>query len=281
MGNSGQRNQQDMELVHGAIEKGLVDVVDKVLPGAHHRYCMRHVESNWCKKWRSGEMRKLMWWCSWSSYDEEFKDQLKRLGQLSEETTRDLEKSAENASRKGKSPMMRSNSQSRIIGEDDDLEKIQAATQDFEPNDPDVGNEEDPSLRPIVYCNAPQNPLPVWALERIWFRVTGSRASSAVRSQSAAVAVLEYMKWAKPIIEKPLEVLLERLNVKQIDEPIKSVVMGTLIVNLIHYPVCPSLELITGAGRHTDVSSITMLLQDDVGGLYVREPKVMAGFMCH
>ncbi|XP_016582287.2 uncharacterized protein LOC107879869 [Capsicum annuum] len=72
------------------MQKGLVDVVDKVLPGAHHRFCMRHVESNWCKKWRSGEMRKLMWWCSWSSYDEEFKDQLKKLGQLSEEAARDL-----------------------------------------------------------------------------------------------------------------------------------------------------------------------------------------------
>ncbi|MCD7455706.1 hypothetical protein HAX54_029224 [Datura stramonium] len=85
--------------------------------------------------------------------------------------------------------------------------------------------------------------------------------------------VLEYMKWAKPIIVKLLEVLLERLNVKQIDEPMKFVVMGTLIVNLIHYPVCPSPELTAGAGRHADVSSITMLLQDDVGGLYVREPK--------
>ncbi|PHU11439.1 hypothetical protein BC332_18369 [Capsicum chinense] len=59
----------------------------------------------------------------------------------------------------------------------------------------------------------------------------------------------------------------------KIDEPRKSVVMGTLIVNLIHYPVCPSPEFTAGAGHHADVSSITMLLQDDVGGLYVREPK--------
>ncbi|KAM3303318.1 hypothetical protein P3S67_014348 [Capsicum chacoense] len=85
--------------------------------------------------------------------------------------------------------------------------------------------------------------------------------------------VLEYMKWAKPIISKLLEVLLERLKVKQIDELIKSVVMGTLILNLIHYPVCPSPELTAGGSRHVDVSSITMLLQDDVGGLYVREAK--------
>ncbi|KAM3303319.1 hypothetical protein P3S67_014349 [Capsicum chacoense] len=81
--------------------------------------------------------------------------------------------------------------------------------------------------------------------------------------------VLEYMKWAKPIIAKLLEVLLERLKVKQIDELINSAVMGTLIVNLIHYPVCPSPELTAGAVNHVDVFSITMLLQDDVGGLYI------------
>ncbi|KAF3613928.1 Feruloyl CoA ortho-hydroxylase 1 [Capsicum annuum] len=85
--------------------------------------------------------------------------------------------------------------------------------------------------------------------------------------------VLEYMKWAKPIIQRLLEVLLERLNVKQIDEPMKSVVKDVLIVNLIHYPVCPSPELAVGAGHHADVSLITMLLQDDIVGLYVREPK--------
>ncbi|XP_019256297.1 PREDICTED: uncharacterized protein LOC109234687 [Nicotiana attenuata] len=70
-------------------------VVDKetsstVLPEANHRYCVRHIEANWCKKWRSGEMRKLLWWCAWSSYDEEFKDQLKKLGDLSEDAAKDI-----------------------------------------------------------------------------------------------------------------------------------------------------------------------------------------------
>ncbi|KAF3637223.1 putative feruloyl CoA ortho-hydroxylase 2-like [Capsicum annuum] len=81
--------------------------------------------------------------------------------------------------------------------------------------------------------------------------------------------VLEYMKWAKPIIEKLLEVLLERLNVKQIDELMKYVVKDVLSVNLIHYPVCPSPELTVSAGRHADVLLITILLQDDIVGLYV------------
>ncbi|KAF3662684.1 hypothetical protein FXO38_07066 [Capsicum annuum] len=47
--------------------------------------------------------------------------------------------------------MMGSNLQSRIVGEEDDLEQIQVATQDFEPYGPDVGNKEDPPLRPMVY----------------------------------------------------------------------------------------------------------------------------------
>ncbi|KAH0685624.1 hypothetical protein KY290_017130 [Solanum tuberosum] len=64
------------------MQKGLIYVVDKVLPEAQHRYCVRHIESNLCKRWRSGQMRKLMWWCPWSSYDEDFKDQLNKLGKL-------------------------------------------------------------------------------------------------------------------------------------------------------------------------------------------------------
>ncbi|KAM3270435.1 hypothetical protein P3S67_028637 [Capsicum chacoense] len=60
-------------------------------------------------------------------------------------------KSGENASRKEKRPMMGSNSRSRIIKEEHDLEQIQIATQDFEPYSPDFGNKEDPPLRPMVY----------------------------------------------------------------------------------------------------------------------------------
>uniref|UniRef100_A0A3Q7J9Q9 Transposase MuDR plant domain-containing protein n=1 Tax=Solanum lycopersicum TaxID=4081 RepID=A0A3Q7J9Q9_SOLLC len=71
---------------------GLIDAVVKVLPEAQHRYCVRHIESNWCRKWRSGQMRKLMWWCAWSSYVEEFKDQLNKLGKLSEDGARNLVK---------------------------------------------------------------------------------------------------------------------------------------------------------------------------------------------
>ncbi|XP_015165306.1 uncharacterized protein [Solanum tuberosum] len=86
-----------LELKNGEIvtfmsdmQKGLFDVVANVVPEAHHRLCVRHIESNWCKKWRSGEEKKLMWWCAWSTYEEEFKDTLKVLGKVDEDSASDL-----------------------------------------------------------------------------------------------------------------------------------------------------------------------------------------------
>ncbi|XP_049406163.1 uncharacterized protein LOC125869766 [Solanum stenotomum] len=72
------------------MQKGLLDAMSNVLPAAHQRFCVRHIESNCLKKWRSGEMKKLMWWCAWSTYDEEFKDQLNRLGKLDADVAKDL-----------------------------------------------------------------------------------------------------------------------------------------------------------------------------------------------
>ncbi|GFQ03184.1 feruloyl coa ortho-hydroxylase 2 [Phtheirospermum japonicum] len=46
--------------------------------------------------------------------------------------------------------------------------------------------------------------------------------------------------------------------------------MGLLVANLVYYPECPSSHLVVGSGRHSEVSSITLLLQDDIGGLYAR-----------
>ncbi|PHU24996.1 hypothetical protein BC332_03328 [Capsicum chinense] len=153
-------------------------------------------------------MRKLMWWCSWSSYDEEFKDQLKKLGQLLKKTARDLVNFPPRAwfrayfDTQCKNMMVDNNftksfnswilvskgkpkikmleeirakvmnlsiihvlncfdichrdsthlqASPKIVGEEDDLEQIQAATQDFEPYGPDVGNEENSPLRLMVY----------------------------------------------------------------------------------------------------------------------------------
>ncbi|WMV13604.1 hypothetical protein MTR67_006989 [Solanum verrucosum] len=74
------------------MQKGLLNAVENVLPLSNHRYCVRHVEANWMKRFRTGKMKKLMWWAAWCTYEEDFKDQLNALGALSEEAAKDLVK---------------------------------------------------------------------------------------------------------------------------------------------------------------------------------------------
>eukprot|EP00249_Psilotum_nudum_P015325 c25264_g1_i2 orf=301-1410(-) len=45
---------------------------------------------------------------------------------------------------------------------------------------------------------------------------------------------------------------------------------GTSFLRLNHYPVCPAPELALGVSRHKDSGALTVLAQDDVGGLEVR-----------
>jgi len=61
---------------------GLIGVGGMFLPKAHHRWCVRHIEANWAKTWRDVEMKKLLWWSAWSTYEEEFQDQLKTMGSV-------------------------------------------------------------------------------------------------------------------------------------------------------------------------------------------------------
>ncbi|PNY05509.1 1-aminocyclopropane-1-carboxylate oxidase 11 [Trifolium pratense] len=47
--------------------------------------------------------------------------------------------------------------------------------------------------------------------------------------------------------------------------------MGAMILSFNYYPACPEPELVAGVCPHSDISSITVLLQDGIGGLYVRD----------
>ncbi|XP_075088333.1 uncharacterized protein LOC142170339 [Nicotiana tabacum] len=40
------------------MQKGVLDVVRNVCPQSYHRYCARHIEANWSKKWNTDEMKK-------------------------------------------------------------------------------------------------------------------------------------------------------------------------------------------------------------------------------
>lgn len=78
------------------------------------------------------------------------------------------------------------------------------------------------------------------------------------------------MKGAEAFMKRLSRVLLKRLNVNEITERERNLLMGSLRINMNYYPVCPNPELTVGVGPHSDVSTFTILLQDDVGGLYVR-----------
>lgn len=82
---------------------------------------------------------------------------------------------------------------------------------------------------------------------------------------------LEYMKHAEALIKKLLKVLLKKLNVKELNKAREHTLMGAMILGLNYYPVCPDPEAVAGVGPHSDISSITVLHQDDIGGLYVRD----------
>ncbi|KAM7502894.1 hypothetical protein LguiB_001798 [Lonicera macranthoides] len=82
---------------------------------------------------------------------------------------------------------------------------------------------------------------------------------------------LEYKKSTEVVIRKLLEALMKRLNVTHIDKTKELLLMGSKRINLNYYPTCPNPELTVGVGRHSDVSTLTILLQDEIGGLYVRK----------
>ncbi|XP_024156397.1 feruloyl CoA ortho-hydroxylase F6H1-3 [Rosa chinensis] len=83
--------------------------------------------------------------------------------------------------------------------------------------------------------------------------------------------VLEYMKRTDILIKRLLDILMKRLNVTEINTTKEPLLMGSRRINLNYFPVCPNPELTVGVGRHSDVSTLTILLQEYyIGGLYVR-----------
>lgn len=102
------------------------------------------------------------------------------------------------------------------------------------------------------------------------FYVSDDEAAARWPSQCKDQA-LEFMKRSDDVIRRLLEALIKRLNVKELDETHETLLMGSKRINLNYYPICPNPELTVGVGRHSDVSTLTFLFQDDIGGLYVRK----------
>ena len=81
---------------------------------------------------------------------------------------------------------------------------------------------------------------------------------------------LEYLKTSVKIVRKLMEVLLENIGAKPEDAKIDALI-GLKMVNMNFYPTCPDPKLTVGVGRHSDLGALTVLLQDGIGGLYVKD----------
>ncbi|GMI85392.1 Scopoletin 8- Hydroxylase [Hibiscus trionum] len=92
--------------------------------------------------------------------------------------------------------------------------------------------------------------------------------------QEIREVLLEYLRSSIVLVKKLVQILLENLGAKR-DDPMIDVLIGTKTVAMIFYPTCPNPDVTVGIGRHSDIGMLTVLLQDDVGGLYVKIEEAM------
>ncbi|XP_028770058.1 uncharacterized protein LOC114727523 [Neltuma alba] len=67
------------------MQKGLHLAILEILPKFEHRLCARHIYANWSKRWRGHELQKKFFSCAWSTYEEQYVDNLKDMEALSKE----------------------------------------------------------------------------------------------------------------------------------------------------------------------------------------------------
>ncbi|XP_027119404.1 scopoletin 8-hydroxylase-like [Coffea arabica] len=79
----------------------------------------------------------------------------------------------------------------------------------------------------------------------------------------------DYLKSSIEMVRRLLTVLIGNLGVTLDDSRLESLI-GMKMVNMNFYPICPNPELTVGVGRHSDMGTLTVLLQDGIGGLYVK-----------
>ncbi|MBA0758951.1 hypothetical protein Gotri_021899 [Gossypium trilobum] len=83
---------------------------------------------------------------------------------------------------------------------------------------------------------------------------------------------LQYLKTSHEMVRKLLEALLGNLGAELDDSKIDGFI-GKKMVNMNFYLTCPNPELTIGVRHHSDMDTLTILLQDGIGGLYIKVPK--------
>lgn len=80
----------------------------------------------------------------------------------------------------------------------------------------------------------------------------------------------EYVKDVQKLSYKLLELIALSLNLPANRFEAFFSKGQTSFIRLNHYPPCPAPDLALGVGRHKDAIALTILTQDDVGGLEVK-----------
>ncbi|KAL9260868.1 Bi-functional coumaroyl CoA and feruloyl CoA ortho-hydroxylase F6H2-2-1-like protein [Drosera capensis] len=158
------------------------------------------------------------------------------------------------------------------------LDKVQAAAHRFfeQPTEEKLKYKRDPTAGGTAKLGTSFSPnkekVMEWKdyLSLQYFAGDGSSDKNAADWPSICkTQALEYLTMVQAIVRKIYDALFKGLNVNGFD---KTLLMAWIAVNFNYYPYCPNPELTVGVGRHSDGSALTVLLQDDVGGLFVRAP---------
>ncbi|KAB1669069.1 hypothetical protein ES319_1Z078700v1 [Gossypium barbadense] len=83
---------------------------------------------------------------------------------------------------------------------------------------------------------------------------------------------LQYLKTSHEMVRKLLEALLGNLGAELDDSKIDGFI-GKKMVNMNFYLTCPNPELTISVRHHSNMDTLTILLQDGIGGLYIKVPQ--------
>ncbi|KAJ9164444.1 hypothetical protein P3X46_024020 [Hevea brasiliensis] len=107
-------------------------------------------------------------------------------------------------------------------------------------------------------------------------RYTNDSEAREVWPEECREVALEFLRISIKMVRKLVEILMGKLGVTLDDAKIDALI-GLKMVNMNFYPICPNPELTVGVGRHSDLGTLTVLLQDGIGGLYVKVEENMEG----